>query len=451
MKLNAAFDVRLLFALLIVFGVLAVRPLGVMAQDEAAPSPERTVEKGDEVLVNNIAGEFTPAKGYDIFKSERASLNISVYGLFRYLNQLPGEQTFTDHLGRVRTVKTRNDLYWHRSMVWLSGFFVEPRFRYTITIWSLPTTQQTLVFGMLRYMVSKPLILGAGIGPNLTCRSMQGSWPFWAGSDRQLAEESLRGGFSSSFFITGTPVDRFGYTASVNTNLSQLGVTATNDTRDFAYSASVWWMPTTGEFGPRGGFGDLEHHEQLATRFGVSACTSHESRYAATELPPNATQIRLSDGVYPFEAGALIDTVTVERLQYQVLSVDAGAKYRGFSLQAEYTVRTLSDFQALDPSGKHLDLSLDSILDQAVFAEAMHMVVPKKLGLYAAASYVFDDFERNPWEAGGGASFYPYENRSWRINLHIMHVEKSSAGSNFGYYTAGQTGTILSIGTDILL
>jgi hypothetical protein len=439
MKLNLSrvLEVRVLFAWLIVFGMLAVCPVGVMAQDEAPVPEEKTAADIDAGSKNNIAGEFTPAKGYDIFRSERASLNISVYGLFRYLNQLPGEQTYTDHLGRERTVKTRNDLYWHRSMIWLSGFFIDPKFRYTLTVWSLPTTQQTLVFGVLRYMVSKPLTLGCGIGPNLTCRSMQGSWPFWAGSDRQMGEESLRGGFSSSFFITGAPVDRFGYTAAVTTNLSQLGVTASNDTRDLGYSASVWWMPTTGEFGPRGGFGDLENHEQLAT--------SRESRYAALDQPPNATQIRLSDGVYPFEAGALADTVTVERLQYEVLSVDAGAKYRGFSFQGEYTIRQLSDFDATGP------LPMNSILDQGFFVEAMHMVVPKKLGVYTAASYLFDDFERNPWELGGGASFYPYGNRSWRLNLHIMHVERSSAGSNFGYYTAGQTGTIVSLGTDILL
>jgi len=452
MKLNVAFDVRILFALLIVFGVLAACPLGALAQDEAAMPEGKTDDDANQTSANNIAGEFTPAKGYDIFKSERASLNISLYGLFRYLNQLPGEQTFTDHLDRERTVKTRNDLYWHRSMVWLSGFFVDPKFRYTITIWSLPTTQQTLVFGIMRYTVSKPLTLGCGIGPNLTCRSMQGSWPFWAGSDRQMGEEALRGGFSSSFFITGEPVDRFSYTAAITTNLSQLGVTATNDTRDLGYSASVCWMPTTGEFGPRGGFGDLENHQQLATRFGMSACTSRESRYAALDQPPNATQIRLSDGVYAFEAGSLADGVTVDRLHYQVLSVDAGAKYRGFSFQTEYTIRELSDFETLDStSGEPVAPPLDSIVDQSVFAEAMHMVVPKKLGLYAAASYVFDDFERNPWELGGGASLYPFGNRSWRINLHVLHVDRSPTGSTFGYYTAGQTGTTVSIGTDILL
>ena len=452
MKLSRLCDFPAFSMLLILFGMLIAFPIAARAQDEAPIPEEKTAADLDAASKNNIAGEFTPAKGFDIFMSERGSLNISVYGLLRYLNQLPGEQTFTDHLGRVRTVKTRNDIYWHRSMVWVSGFFVDPKLRYTMTIWSLPTTQQTLVFGNLRYTVSKALTFGGGISPNLTCRSMQGSWPFWAGSDRQMGEEALRGGFSSGFYITGSPVDRFNYTAGVTTNLSQLGVTASNDTRDLGYSASVWWMPTTGEFGPRGGFGDLEDHQQVATRFGMSAATSRESRYAALDQPPNATQIRLSDGVYAFEAGSLAEGVTVERLLYQVVSFDAGAKYRGFSFQGEFTIRQLSDFLALDSSsGEVVPSPSDAIVDRGFFVEAMQMVVPKKLGLYATGSYLFDDFQRHPWEVGGGASFYPYGSRSWRLNMHILHVEQSPTGSTFGYYTAGQTGTTFSLGTDILL
>jgi hypothetical protein len=420
----------------------------VRAQDEApieAPAADSTAAKAKERYPNLYSGEFTPGSGFDIIQTERGSLNVSAYGLFRYLNQMPGEQTFTDHLGRVRTVKARNDINWHRSFVWLTGFFYDQDLRYNISIWSLPTTQQTLVFGNLRYIVSEGLTFGAGLGPNLTARSMGGSWPFWAGSDRQMSEDFFRGGFSSTFFATGMPIDRFYYTAAITTNLSQLGVTASNDTRDMGYSASVWTMPTTGEFGPRGGFGDLEEHEHLATRFGLSACHSRESRYAALDQPPNSTQIRLSDGVYAFEADALADGVTVERLSYDEMAIDAGAKYKGFSFQGEYYLRWLSDFETTGP------LPIDSILDHGFMAEAMHMVVPRKLGLYAVSGYIFDDFKRNPWEAGGGASFFPFGNRNWRLNLHVIHVEKSAAGSNFGYYTAGQTGTILSLGTDILL
>jgi len=425
---------------------LAVMPHPSRAQDDAGPPPlpDTTKKAGIDKYDNLYQGQFTPGQGFDIIRTTKGTLNLSVYGLFRYLNQMPGDQTYTDHLGRERTVKAKNDLNWHRTMVWITGWFTDPKFRYNITLWSLPTTQQTLLFGNLRYLMKEGMTFGVGIGPNLTNRSLQGSWPFWAASDRQMGEEFIRGGFSSSFWITGKPRPGLFYTTSVNTNISQLGVTAGNDTRDMAYSASVWWQPTTGEFGPRSGFGDLEHHEKLATQFGVSACTSRESRYAALSDPPNGTQLHLSDGIVPFEAGALADTVTVKKLTYQILSFDAGAKYRGFSFQGEYSYRILSDFDATGP------LPLNDIRDQMVFGEAMHMVVPKRLGLYLTASYVMDDFKRNPWEFGGGANLYPYRSRNWRLNLHLLHIDKSPASSNFGYYQAGQTGTIFSLGTDIL-
>lgn len=434
-------------------GILLFASVGMVsraasAQDEASiPAVEDTIETQKQArYLNNIAGEFTPAKGYDVINTSRGSLNISAYGLFRYVNQMPGEQTYTDHLGRKRTVKARNDINWHRSMIWFSGFFGSPQFRYTLTVWSLPTTQQAMTFGYLQYTVNKALAFGAGMAPNLTNRSMQGSHPFWAASDRQMSEEFFRGGFASGFFVRGEALKRLYYTASVNTNLSQLGVTATNDSRDLAYGASLCWMPTTGEFGPRGGFGDLEHHERLATRFGVSSGHSREDRAApVSQAAPNETQLRLSDGVLLFETGALADTITLRKADYDNLAFDAGFKYKGFCFQAEYYMRLYSNFLATSP------LPLSEVYDHGFMAEAMHMVVPKKLGVYAAAGYIFDDFKRNPWEIAGGASLYPYESRSWRLNLHVIHVEKCPTSSNFGYYTAGQTGTTVSLGTDILL
>jgi hypothetical protein len=434
---------RLLLAASVAVVALPAMPLPAPAQEVVTVEPEKDA-KADS-WANQTAGEFTPAKGFDIFKSGKAYLNISFYGVARYVNQMPAEQTYLDHLGRVRTVKARNDINWHRAMVWFNGYLYTPKFRYNVTVWSLATTQQTLVFGWMQYSFNPALAVGAGIAPNLTNRSMNGSFPFWAGSDRQMAEEFLRAGFASGVWVTGSPLDRFYYKASVNTNLSQLGVTATNDSRDLSYSASLWWMPTTGEFGPRGGFGDLEDHQQVATRFGLSACHGREYRGAPLGQPNNETQLRLSDGVYVFEADALADGVTVEYLDYDNISFDAGFKYKGFSFQGEYTVRSLSNFAATGP------VPHDSIIDQGFFVEAMHMVVPKKLGIYAVGSYIMDEFERKPWEVGGGASFYPFGMRSWRLNLHILHVDQSPTGSNFGYYTAGQTGTTISLGTDILI
>ena len=433
-------------AALLLATTVVTAPQQTWAQDEAALPDTTPPSPGDKhAALPPFAGEFTPGRGYDVLKTKRGSLNISVYGLIRYLNQTPGHQTFRDHLGRERTVAARHDLNWHRTMLWVSGFFYDPRFNYTITVWSLASTEQTLAFGLLRYRVAKPLTIGAGIGPSLTARSMQGSWPFWAGSDRQMAEEFYRGGFASSFFISGEPLNRFYYTAAINRSLSQLGITAANDNRDFAYSANATWMPTTGEFGPRGGFGDLEEHQELATRFGVSGCHAREGRYAPVGQAPRHGQLKLSDGVNPFDADALANGVTVEALDYDNLAIDAGFKYKGFSFLAEYGLRWLSDFEATGP------VPHESIFDHGFFAQAMHMVVERRLGLYAAAGQIFDEFDRKPWEISGGASFYPYRSRNWRLNLHLIQVEKSPTGSTFGYYTAGQSGTTISLGTDILL
>ena len=61
------------------------------------------------------AGEFTPGKGFLMAKNKFASLNISIYAMARYINQLPAKQTWTDHQGVERTFAGRNDIFWQRS------------------------------------------------------------------------------------------------------------------------------------------------------------------------------------------------------------------------------------------------------------------------------------------------------------------------------------------------
>ena len=55
------------------------------------------------------------------------------------------------------------------------------------------------------------------------------------------------------------------------------------------------------------------------------------------------------------------------------------------------------------------------------------------------------------WEAGGGINFYPSGTRSWRLNLHLLHIDRSPVSSLFSYYQPGQRGTIFSLGTDLLI
>jgi hypothetical protein len=439
----------------IIYFALMILPLISYSQDEG-PTPRDYVDTTistknayllyDSLYKSHIAGEFTPGKGFDLVKTDFGSLNISGYLLARYLNQLPGDEKFTDHLGRVRTIHTRNDIMVHRVFVWLTGFLGTPRFAYNLTIWGLPTTQQSLIFGNLQYSIGRGLKLGVGIGPNLGTRSLQGTWPFFNASDRQLGEESTRPGFTGSFWITGEMLPRLYYTAQVGDNLSILGVSASNLTRYLSTGVSMWWMPTTGEFGPRGGNGDMEYHTNLATRFGFSYTHARDSRFSPLKDSTTLnTQIKLSDGINLFERGALADGVTVLNANYDMGSVDMSFKYRGFFLELQYFFKYHSKFDANGP------LPLTSILDQAVQVDLSHMLIPYTLNAYISGTYTFDEFERHPNELAVGLNYYPLHARTWRINAHFINVFKSSASSNFGYYVAGQTQPIFSIGTDILL
>lgn len=395
---------------------------------------------------SEAAGEFIPGKGFTVYQSKLASLNISVYGLIRYTNQLPAVQSFTDHLGRTRVIDTRQDIQWHRTFVWLSGHFYTQRLRYTVSLWGLASTGQTLIFGNLQYQVAKALRIGAGIGPNLGVRSLQGPWPYFLGTDRVMAEEALRPGFTGGVWVNGEILPRFHYWLMLGNNLSQLGINNTQMTRDLTPSASIWWLPTTGEFGPRGGDGDFEFHTKPATRFGASINHAREDRFNDISNPsPAETQIRLSDGVLFFETGSLADSTTVKSTDYDVMSFDAGVKYKGFHLQTEFIRRKLSKFDA------DKELNLTQIIDNTYYISLAYNVIKRKLMVYGVYSKMYDQFKRKPWEVIGGVSYYPSRTRVWRINLHVIRIEKSPAGSTFGYYIGGQSGTTIGLSTDFLL
>lgn len=411
----------------------------VLRSDSTAPGV-------DHSYPNEASGEFTPGKGFDLVRTKAGSLNISLYTVVRYLNQLPGEQTWQDHLGRDHDFTGRNDIYWHRSMIWFSGFLLTPKLRYTATIWTIFPTQQTLVYGNLQYRFNRYITIGAGVLPNMSVRSMQGPFPFYLSTDRTMGEESLRAGFTNGVRVSGEPLKNFYYTLFIGDNLSILGVQASRLTRFLTSGVGLMWMPTTGEYGPRGGLVDFERHDKVATRFGVNYTHCRDNRFNNIGQPsPDNTQIRLTDGVLFFETGALADGVTVQEANYDAIMIDAGFKYKGLNVQAEMYNRLLTKIDADGP------LPLSSIHDIGYSLQVSQMVIPKTLALYAIHSYFFDEFKRHPWELGGGANVYPMKSRSWRLNAQVHYVYKSSAGGTFGLYNAGQTGTTITVGTDILL
>ena len=424
----------------------SLKVLGQLSQPDTATVSADLRDQYETVYQNMAAGEFTPGRGFQLAKNKFASLNLSLYGMARYLNQMPGTSTWYDHLGNEKEFRGRNDFYWHRSMIWFTGFVGTPKLTYMATVWTIFPTQQTLIYGNIKYSFNKHLTIGMGINPNLCIRTLQGPFPFFNSTDRTMAEDALRGGFTNGLFVNGEIVPKLRYSLMLGNNLSQLGIQASKLTRNMSKSASITWMPTTGEFGPRGGNLDFEHHERLATRFGASYCFSRENRFNNIGTPsPDNTQVRMTDGVLFFETGALADGVTVSEADFSMLAIDLGFKYKGFALHTEFYHRTLSDFDTDGP------VPYSSLVDKGYSLTIGYMLVPKILCIYGVNSMIFDEFRRNPYEIGGGFNIYPAKSRSWRLNIQSMYVYKAAAGGTFGLYTAGQTGPTITIGTDILL
>ena len=178
-----------------------------VAKEGAAAPPPAAPRRGSRRLRGSSPGETSnPASGFLVGRSSAGELAISGYALVRYVNQMPGEQTFTDHLGNERTVDGRNDIWPHRVMVFLKGWVGNPKLIYAVTFWTVLDTNQNAIFGNLGYQFSRKFSVYAGLNGNPGTRSLQGSHPFWLGHDRVMADEFFRPFFNSGVWAQGEPV-----------------------------------------------------------------------------------------------------------------------------------------------------------------------------------------------------------------------------------------------------
>jgi hypothetical protein len=388
-------------------------------------------------------GEWNPGPGFKVAATEHGELNLSGYMVARYLNQFPASQHSTDHRGRPLAVQARQDFQFHRVMLYTSGWLFDPKFKYFTFVWTVNDTTQVAVGGSLSYDFNKRFFLGLGINALPGTRSVQGNHPYWPSYDRVMADEFFRPYFTQGLFGGGEAVNRLHYKWMVGNNLSTLGVPATKLTRELNYSGSLTWMPTTGEFGPRGAFGDYENHERLATRFGGAYTVSRENRQSNTDEAANNTTMRLADSLNIFDTGTFATGVTVQKATYHLAAADIGFKKRGFWIQGEGYYRLIDNFRADGP------LPVSAVRDTGFYVQAAYMVVPKKIELYGATSYIFSRYGR-PKEFIVGGNWYPANSRNYRLNLHVISVDHSPVNSTFGFYMGRITGNVVAAGVTAL-
>jgi hypothetical protein len=411
------------------------------ASAAAAPAAAATDKKdktyGQVGTWHDTWGIYDPGEGFVVGRSEMGELDISAYAMARIMDQNDSDGKFVDHLGNTRTVDPRLDIFSHRVMVFLKGWMGTEKLIYNITLWTVNTTDQRAIFANIGYQANKHFNVYVGITGNPGSRSLLGSHPYWLGHDRVMADEFFRPYFGMGLWANGQIVDGLWYSANVSNSNSALGITASQLDRKLTLGGSIWWTPTTLEFGPRGAYGDYEWHEEVATRFGVSYVHSPEQSFVDNSKVPENTTLRLADSVNLFETGSLAPGVTINTANYQIVSMDAGVKYHGMFLQAEFYQRKLSNFLA---DGL---LPVSNINDQGFYVQAAFYPMKQVLEAYVATSQIYGDKDAgfsNSSEYLVGMNYYPFHTRNHRLNAQIIDVHKSPASSSFGYYTGGQDG-----------
>jgi hypothetical protein len=177
-------------------------------------------------------------------------------------------------------------------------------------------------------------------------------------------------------------------------------------------------------------------HQEVATRLGFHFTFSPEDRQSQPDTEDvDNTQIRLSNGTVIFTPGAVAPDVAISDVKYYMTALDAGVKYRGFSLDGEYYFRWLKDFKANGP------LPVDEFFDHGFQVIASSMLVPKTLQLYTLGSYIFGEYG-DPWELTGGINWFVFRRRELRLNLEYIYQHESPVGYFAIPQALGGTGSV---------
>jgi hypothetical protein len=371
-------------------------------------------------------------------------LNFNINTQLRYLNTQSSDEEFTDHLGVVREVHTRNDITVNRAMFILGGYIFDRRLRYSFTVWTSAGAASIVVASNIGWRFNDGLALTAGYTGVPGSRSLVNTFPFFGAIDRSMADNFFRPGFTQGVWANGEPVKGLNYLAFVGNGLNTLNISASKIDTHLLLSGSAWWEPL-GPYGEPGKsrnmYDDYFSSDKIRVRIGTSYTRSREDRFSnLDQSSPENTSLYNSDGVLTFSTGAFAPGVTVDIATYRMWAIDGGIKWAGLAVNAQYFIRWLNDFEADGP------LPLASTTDHGFELTAGCFVMPKTLLVYGRGSHVYGQFG-DSHEYGGGARWYflPTE-RLW-LNAELMKVHRAPYSGAFTPYTAGMRGWVPMVQT----
>jgi hypothetical protein len=377
-------------------------------------------------------------KGFVLVSVPEASalpfeLRLNHVSQFKYTNSLAVYKTFTTHLGEERDVLRRNDIQLTRDVFYFSGHVFDRRLDFNILVYTSSATLSATAAGYVGWVFHKAFALRAGFFSLPSLRSMTGTYPYFPGTDRSMAVNYMRPGFTQGIWADGELLPGLRYIAMIGNSLNTLDLAAAKIDYYFAYSATIWY--DRNQFGKA--WNDYEDHDVPAIRVGTAGTWAREDRLSdlSTASPENNATF-ISDGTLLFETGSLAPGVTVNLANFYLWAVDFGIKYRGLAFNVEFYERWLNKFSADGP------LPISAMNDWGFEASLGYFVKKRKLETYVRSSMVDGAF-RTSAEWALGLHFYPVPTRDVQLSIEAIGIVNSPFGSVLYVYSAGQTGFLV--------
>ena len=371
-------------------------------------------------------------------------LRFNINTQLRYLNTQDSDETFTDHLGVARDVNTRNDITVNRTMFILGGYIFDQRLRYSFTVWTSAGAASIVVAGNIGWQFNNALTITGGYTGVPGSRSLVNTFPFFTATDRSMADNFFRPGFTQGLWVNGEPVKGLNYLAFVGNGLNTLNISANKIDTHLLFSGSTWWEPLGPYAEPgksRNMYDDYFASKNVRIRIGTAYTRSREDRFSnLDQSSPENTSLYNSDGVLTFSTGALAPGVTVDEATYRMWAADAGIKWNGLAVNGQYFMRWLNDFEADGP------LPLASTFDHGAEISAGYFIEPKKWMLYGRGSWVRGQFGDSHEYGGGVKLFFLPTERIW-LSAELFRANKAPYSGAFTPYTAGMTGWVPMVQT----
>jgi len=371
-------------------------------------------------------------------------LKFNINTQLRYLNTQDSDQSYTDHLGVAHEVHTRNDITVNRAMFIFGGYVFDQRARYSFTVWTSAGAASIVVASNVGWVFNKALTITAGYTGVPGSRSLVNTFPFFASTDRSMADNFFRPGFTQGAWANGEPLKGLNYLAFLGNGLNTLSISASKIDTHLLVSGSLWWEPL-GAYGEPGKarnmYDDYFASKKFRIRLGTSYTKSREDRFSnLDQSTPENTSLYNSDGVLTFSTGAFAPGVTVDNALYKMWAADAGLKWNGLAINAQYYMRWLSDFVADGP------VPLASTFDRGAEFTVGYFVEPKTWMPYGRASWVRGQFG-DSHEYGGGVKWYPLPTERLWLNMELFWADGVPYSGAFTPYTAGITGWVPMVQT----